>query len=156
MSASEKHKVLRLPRKLRFEVHLALHLPRNLHFEVHKVLCACHEICTLRFTKRCACHEICIARFTTRCACREICTSSFTKCAPPVTKSRFEVHKVLCLPRNLRGRSPPCPKRCTCHEICISKQNRSDPLHLSQKVDFGPPTHEVSLAPATKSDHVRK
>ena len=30
-------------------------------------------------------------------------------------------------------------------------------LHLSRKVDFGPPKHEVSLPPATKSDHhVRK
>ena len=49
-------------------------------------------------------------------------------------------------------RSPPCPKCCTCHENCISKQNSSDPLHLSRKGNFGPPKHEVSLALATKSE----
>ena len=62
-----------------------------------------------------------------------------------------DVHKVLCLPRNratcpkatihytchqIRAprRSPPWPKYCTCHEICTSKQSRSDPLHLSRKI----------------------
>ena len=88
-----------------------MRLPRNLHSEVHKVLHlrklhTCHEISTWRFAKRCACHEICAsrltkccayenctpvtksARFTKRCACHEICTSS-------------EIHKALCLPRNL-------------------------------------------------------
>ena len=40
---------------------------------------------------------------------------------------------------------------------CISKYNSSEPLHLSRKVDFGAPKHEVSLAAATKSNHhVRK
>ena len=42
-------------------------------------------------------------------------------------------------------------------ENCISKQNSSDLLHLSRKVDIGAPKHEVSLAPAMKSHHrVRK
>ena len=44
-----------------------------------------------------------------------------------------------------------------CHEVCTSKEKRSDPLRLSRKADFGLPIHEVSLAPAKKSDHhVRK
>ena len=65
--------------------------------------------------------------------------SQFT--APGTKLERIEDHRA------------PCPKCCACHEICISKQHRSDPLHLSRKVDFGPPKHEVSLALATKSDH---
>ena len=48
--------------------------------------------------------------------------------------------KVLHLTRNLRFEA-----------------KRSDPVRLSRKVDFGPPKREVSLVPATKSDHhVRK
>ena len=120
--------------------------------------CACHEICTSRFTKRCACHEICTSRFTKCCACHELCTSRFTKCCArheickratcPKVKIHCTCHEIWA-PR----RSPPCPKCCTCHENCTSKQNSSDPLHLSRKVDFAAPKHEVSLAVTTMCEN---
>ena len=61
---------------------------------------------------------------------------------PRVEKSPFtapvHVQKMLRLTRDLHFEGKPL----------------SDPCH---KVDFGPPKHDVSLAPATKSDHhVRK
>ena len=60
--------------------------------------------------------------------------------AVTATKSSLRGSQVLYLPRNLQ------------FEV-----SRSDPLHLSRKVDFGVPKHEMSLAPATKSDpRVRK
>ena len=73
------------------------------------------------------------------CACNEICTPKLT--------THCTCHEIRA-PR----RSPPCPMRLPHIEV---KPFRS--LHLSRKVNFGPPQHEVSLAPATKSDHhVRK
>ena len=46
---------------------------------------------------------------------------------------------------------------CACHEIYRNLHIEVKPLRplapVTMKVDFGPPKHEVSLAPATKSDH---
>ena len=138
----------RLPRNLHFEARKVLCLPRNLHFALAKC-CACHAICTSRVTKCCACHEIWTSRFTKCCTCHEICkqTSHVSKSHDSLHLSRNQstskittMSKVLHLPRNLH-----------------LKYNRSDPLHLSRKLDFGAPKHEVSLAPATQKDHhVRK
>ena len=62
------------------------------------------------------------------CACHEICAARFTKCCA--------CHEI-CASRFMRF-----TKGCACHEIC------TPPLHLSRQIDFGPPKHEVSLAPA--------
>ena len=82
-----------------------------------------------------------------------------TKSAPKphVQKSRFTA--CACHEIEAPRRSPTCPKCCTCHENCISKQNSSGPLHLSRQVAFEHPNTRfpLHLAPATKSDHhVRK
>ena len=75
---------------------------------------------------------------------------SFRARLPPISehvqKSRF------CACHEIRARQRLPPKCCACHETYTSKQNRSDPWCLSRKADFEPPKHEVSLAPATKSD----
>ena len=119
--------------------------------------CTCHEICTSRSTKCCTCHEICTFRFTKCCACHEICTSRVTECCatksanePHVQKSRFTApvtksellddhhHVQNAAPATKTAfRSKTAPIPCTCHE----------------KSTLDPPKHEVSLAPATKSDH---
>ena len=109
------HKVLHLPRNLRVAVHKVLCLPRNLHFEVHKVLLMPRNL-HLEVHKAAALQ-------------RNLQTSH-------MSKSHGSLH--LSLSQSAPQRSPPCPKCCTCHEICTSKQSRSDPLHLSRKVDFGP------------------
>ena len=76
----------------------------------------------------------------------------------PATVSENEPHvqkvTIHCTCHEIRAcrRPPPCPKCFACHNICASASNCSDLLHLSRKVDFGPPKHEVSLAPAMKSD----
>ena len=60
----------------------------------------CHEICTSRCTKSCACHQICTPRPTKSCTCHQLYTST-SKVPAPDTKSAFQGHKVLHLPRNL-------------------------------------------------------
>ena len=109
-----------------------------------------NAVCTSRFTKCCACHEICThkvrrlprnlhfevhkvstPRFTKCCTCHEICTSRITKSALRGSPSAAPATKTA-----FRTNTPPIP--CTCHEKSTLE-------------------HEVSLAPATKSDHhVRK
>ena len=132
-------------------------LSRSLHPEVHKVL-ACHKFCTSRSTKY---SEICTSRSTEYCTRHEICTSRFTKCCacqdfenePHVEKSRFTAlvtklqrvqdhHIQSAAPATTSAfRSEAAPIPCICHE----------------KSTLDTPKHEVSLAPATKSDHhVRK
>ena len=130
MSTHMRAHLLRLPRNLHFKVHKVLHLPRNLRFK-RKVLClprnlhfsrqhcACYQCCVChenaRSTKYCTCHEIC-ASSAKCCACHEICTfqgnaAPATKSAlqgpqaqsaAPATKMHFKVHKVLHLPRTQR------------------------------------------------------
>ena len=118
-----------------------LRLKRNLHFEVHSAAPA------------------------TKSALRG------SQSAVPATKSALlgsqsavytEPHTIHCTCRSrneIRGprRSPPCPKRCACHEIIRNLHFEVKPLRslapVTNKVDFGPPKHEVFLAPATKSDH---
>ena len=76
-------------------------------------------------------------------------------------------HRVLCLPRNLQtthiskshdplllSRSLSSSMITTVSTVPATKTAfRSKTARLSRKVDFGAPKHEVSLAPATKSDH---
>ena len=143
--------------------------------------CACHEICTSRFTKCYACHEICAWRFTKRCACHKICTSlrlprgspsaaPATKSArrgssavlatksanePHVRKSRFTApvtkSELLDDHRHVQSAAP-ATKSALRSEV---KPLRSlAPVTTSR---LWAPKHEVSIAPATKSDHhVRK
>ena len=175
--------MLCLPRHLHFEAHKVLRLPRNPHFEVqpattsarrgsqsavaatksalqgpqstapatksalfkvHKVLHLPQNLHSSRSTKYCTCHKI--------------CTLQGPQSTAPATKPANEPHPKLTI-------------HCTCHDWSASKiatmskvlrlprnlHYRSDPLHLSRNVDFGPPKHELSRVPATKSDHyVRK
>ena len=108
------------------------------------------------------------------------CGRSQVLCLPrnlhfEVHEVRIKVHKVLRQPRNLRVEVHEC---CACHEIgamlglprylrfevhkvlCLPRDSHFEvkpPIPcMSGKVDFGPPKHEVFLAPATKSHHVRK
>ena len=129
----EVHKVLYLPQSLHFEVHKVLYLPRSLHFEVHKVLYLprnlhfkVHKALRLPRNLRIEGHRA-------LCLLRKLQTSH-------MSKSDDSLH----LSRNLSSSTIT-----TCHENCI------DPLHacMSRKVEFGAPKREVSLAPATKSDH---
>ena len=77
--------------------------------------------------KYCACHEVCTSRFPSQTQHLNEPHVQKSRLTAPATKSEQAqtntMSKVLCLP---------------------------DLLHLSQKVDFRPPKHEVSLAPATK------
>ena len=100
---------------------------------------ACHEICTPRSTKYNACQEICASRSTQNSAPalqgpQSTAPATISENKPHVQKSRFtapvttsehvtDVHQV----QSARA----------CHEIYTSKQNRSDPLRVSRKVDFG-------------------
>ena len=60
-------------------------------------------------------------------------------------------HCSLCLPRSQR--TPNTTKKCGArHEVCTSKYNRSDLLHLPHQVDFRPPKHADAVV-STKSDH---
>ena len=132
--ACEVHKVLCMTRNLHFEVHKVLCLSRNLHFEVHSLPRKLHEMCTSRFTKCCACHEICK---------RATCPKATIHCT---------CHKI----RAPRG-SRPYAKCCTCHKFYTSEQSPI-PCTCQEKSTLeyvGPPNlkHELSLAPATKSDH---
>ena len=73
-------------------------------------------------------------------ACHKICKKS--RFTAPVKKSELlnDHHHV--------QSAAPAKKKKLHFEV-----NSSDPLHLSRKVDFEARKHEVSLAPATKSDH---
>ena len=118
--------------------------------------CSCHDICTSRFTKCGGCHEICTSRFTKCCACHEICTLRVTeRCAchvqmsrftAPVTKSELlddhHMSKVVHLPRKLHLEVKPF---------------RSLAPVTKSRLWSAKTRGEVSLAPATISDHhVRK
>ena len=101
-----------------------------------------------RFTECCASHKICMAAATTCppslledsvcCACHEICTPGSpsavfaTKSASAVfaPKSALQVHKVLCLPRNLHSRFTKC---CACHEICTPGSQSAAPATKSAR-----------------------
>ena len=151
MSVSVPKKVLYLPRNLHFEVQKTLCLPRNLHFQVHKMLCLLRN---LYFQV----HKV-------------VSALRGLQSAVPATKStlRGSESGVLATKSALRGSQSAAPvTKSACPNVTIHCNqpatktalrsiNRSDLLRLSRKVDFGPPKHEVSLAPATKSGHhVRK
>ena len=123
----EVHQVLCLPRNLRIEVHQVLCLPRNLRFEVHQVL-------------------------------------------PLPRNLHIEGHRVLCLPRNLQTShmskshdSPHLSRNLSSSTITtMSKvlhlppaQSKTAPTPSTchEKSTKEAPKHEVSLAPATNSDH---
>ena len=145
--------------------------------------CACHQICTSRFTKCSARHKISTLRVTKCCACHETCTSRFT-CGSPdkalrsknASKDNIQITKT-----QLRARRPPISE----NERHVEKSRLTAPvtnlecLHhvqsaappatksaLRSKIYRIPCTchekstldhPEVSLAPATTSDHhVRK
>ena len=62
---------------------------------------------------------------------------------PQVQRSRLTCHDLWA-----RRWSQPCPHTPPCHEICINRSGLQHP-----PVAFRPPKHQVSLVPATKSDH---
>ena len=132
-------------------------------------LTKCHEICTSRFTERCTCHEISTSRFSKR-ACHEICTSRLTlrlclarnlqtsQMSTSHDSLHLSSHDSLHLSRNLSSSTitTKCPK-CPATKTAFRSTTAPIPCTLSPKFDFGAPTREVSLAPATKSHHhVRK
>ena len=136
-------RMLCLSRTLRIKVHQALCLSRTLRVEVHKVLTLHVEV-----------HQV--LRLP-----RNLHFKVYQALRLP-RNLHFEVHQTLCLPRNLQAshmskshdslhlsRNPSSSTKV----LHLPRKLHFEVKQLRSKVDFGAPKHEVSLAPATKSDH---
>ena len=132
--------------KSALQVHKVLCLPGNLHSRFTKC-CACHEICTAGSRGPAATTRPVLrlprnlrSRFAECCACHKICTTGSrgprqprvhpvlvqTLCTAPATKSALHVHKVLCLPRNLRDRQPrPSGDQVLLKALCTASATKS-------------------------------
>ena len=130
-----------------------LRLPRKLHFEVHKVLRLHNEICTSRFTKYCACHGICTSRFTKYCDCHKIWR--FTSAAPVSKFARRGSQSAVSVTKSaLRGSQSAVPATKSANEPHAEKLRFTAPVTKSERLDDH---HHVevkqlrSLPPVTKS-----
>ena len=147
--------------------------------------CACHEICTSRFTKCCACYEICTSRFT-KCygmpATKlhfEVHKALYLPRSLHLRGSQMlhlprnlhiEGDRVLCLPRKLQAshmseshdllhlsRNQSSSKITTMSKVlCLPRNLHFEVKPLRSLAPVGKSRLWTTLAPATKSDHVRK
>ena len=140
--------------------------------------CACHEIYTWRLTKRCALPRNlhCATKSATNSALRGSqsavpatkfalrapqCTAFATTSAlrgpqstAPATKSALQ-HSPSAAPATISENEPNVAKSRSIAPV--TKLERVQITTISKVLPFGPPKHDGSLAPATKSDHrVRK
>ena len=107
-----------------------MHLLRNLHFEVHKAL---HLLRRPRIKIHLGQPCQCVSQqehFQRRRGFRSMLAPN---CENQPRVQMFTIH-CTCYEIRAHQRPAPCPKCSACHEICTSKSNVSNLLHLPQKV----------------------